>query len=220
MWRHEPPLDPSADQGRRLLRDELSALVYADQRTPQERLLDWIAEHLQVAGGAGSGLIGRMLLLLVGLAVIGLAVFLLLRLRRGDVLQRGANPAVLVESDLSADDYRARAAEHDRRGHHGSATIDWFRALARSAEERVLLGDGPARTAHEIGTALAGRFPSRADDIDAAAALFDAVLYGGTPSTADDSRRVRDLDRDLARLRPKDANGTRLVPVAPGRWAP
>ena len=56
-------------------------------------------------------------------------------------------------------------------------------------------------TAHEVALALGMLHPSARDRIDQAGLAFDLVRYGDRPATADQARRVLQLDDDLAGVR-------------------
>lgn len=204
-----------------MLTDELGRLAYADQRSPLQRALDWIDDQLQSAGAGSGGPLGRLLLALGAVALVVVIGIVLSRLRRTGTVRANGGRDVLMEQDLTAADYRARAAAHEDQGRFDEAVLDWFRAIAARADERVLLGQGPARTAHEIGAALAPRFPAKSTEIRGAADLFDAVLYGSRTVEPADSARVRQLDQDLTQMPPgREPVDHSEAPVAPGRWAP
>ncbi|MDQ3359155.1 MAG: DUF4129 domain-containing protein [Actinomycetota bacterium] len=61
----------------------------------------------------------------------------------------------------------------------------------------------PGRTAHEIAVALAPRFTDHSGRLADAADRFDAVRYGDQRATEEQARSVLDLDRELARTRPR-----------------
>ena len=78
-----PPLQPSGDEGRRLLRDELVHGEYHRQHLLQ-RLIDWLWRHLQDGVGAASGSNGvtAFVTMLVAAALVVGLVLLLSRVRR------------------------------------------------------------------------------------------------------------------------------------------
>jgi len=59
------------------------------------------------------------------------------------------------------------------------------------------LADAPGATAHEVALALGREFPHLRGRVDAAGALFDAVLYGDRPATAAQAASVIALDDEL-----------------------
>nr|WP_255502286.1 DUF4129 domain-containing protein [Cellulomonas sp. JH27-2] len=66
--------------------------------------------------------------------------------------------------------------------------------MVRGLEERLVVDERAARTADEAALDAGRRLPELAGDLVAASALFDDVAYGGRSATADDERRVHDLD--------------------------
>ncbi|KNX37833.1 DUF4129 domain-containing protein [Luteipulveratus halotolerans] len=218
----DPPLDPSGEQGRELLRAELRKLPYGDRRSLRERIMDWIGEQLDRAAASGASTIGKIVLLVAAALLLAVIAYAATRVRAGR-RARGApaTDAVLHEPGLSAADYRRRAAAADSSGEHSAALLDWFRAIVRSGEERALLDDRPGGTAHELAAALGGFFPAEASALRTAGDSFDGVRYGGRRADAAASTAMRELDDRTARARPEHAaaQGDDGL-VAPGRWAP
>lgn len=219
----DPPLDPSAEEGRRLLREELDKLAYDTEGSVLDRLQRWVNEQLEGLVGQGSDVVGRLLLLLLAAGLVILVALVVVRLRGGPraARQGGVEDSVLGEESLTAEEYRARARAAAARGDHSAALLDWFRAIARSGDERALLDDRPGRTAHELVRALGPFFPEQREALVAAGDRFDDVRYGGRVAGEAESGTMRELDRALARARPRHdtghAEGDDLV--APGRWA-
>ncbi|YAL82598.1 DUF4129 domain-containing protein [Dermacoccaceae bacterium W4C1] len=214
----EPPLDPSGAQGRELLSDELSRLAYADQRGPIERLMDWIDDVIQRFSGDGTGVLGKLLLLAVAVALVVLVIFVATRLNRSmRAPSHGpADAPVLEELHLSAAEYRQRAAAAQQRGEHGGALLDYFRAIARSGDERALLEDAAADTARELAQRLSQVFPDHAAALIRAAGDFDDVRYGERRVDAATATRMQSLDTELLRARPVHADTGHAGLVAPG----
>jgi Domain of unknown function (DUF4129) len=196
-----PPLQPSGDEGRRLLRDELVHGEYHRQHLLQ-RLLDWLWRQLQGGVGAASGSDGvtAFVTMLVAVALVVGLVVLLSRVRR-DRRQRFRPEAVLTDDRPSADALRHRAEAALAEGRHAEALVDGFRALAVRQVERGRLRDQPGATAHEVAASLAASYPSRRDSVGRSADLFDATLYGHHPAGPEDAHGVLDLDDDLAGAR-------------------
>lgn len=211
-----PPLDPSVEQARAWLSDELSSAAYADDRSLLDRFWDWLNQQLSGVGGQTPAAPGwAMPVVLVVLALV-VAAILLVAVRRSPAASRsGAAGGVLDEPHLTAADYRSRAEAALARGDAAAATADAFRAVAASAAERTLLDDVPGRTAHEIGAALTGVFPDDAAAVRGAADLFDRVVYGRVGVDATDARGVLELDARLRATRPVLAAAS-AGPVAVG----
>lgn len=216
----DPPLDPSAEQGRELVRAEMRKLPYGEHKGIVERVTDWINEQFaRVSISAGGGL-GKVLLLVGAVALVALAIYVIPRIRGGRLARPDkADSGVLEEAGLSAADYRSRAQQAERSGDHSSALLDWFRAIVRSGEERALLDQRPGGTAHELGLALGAFFPDDLVDLRRAANRFDEVRYGGRSADSASSAAMRELDQRIQARRPLHTSSDRDGPslVAPGR---
>lgn len=198
-------LDPSRDEARRWLAEELSGAEYNRPEPVIQRIIDWLLERLdalvQLIPGS-TGLSQLLLVAVVALAVVALVFAVRGRLRQGRLRERGTG-AVLDEPHLTARDYRARAETARQRGDWDAALLDSYRALAASASERTLLDDAPGRTAHEIALALTVTFPEHDASLRSAADRFDDVRYGERHATRAQAETVRDLDATLSRARPR-----------------
>lgn len=198
----EPPLDPSADQARRLLEHELSKPKYGDRRTLLQRLMDWLDERLtELTNSVGGLSTGWLLLLLAAIAV--LIGFGLTKVRRRQGPGRGHDDAEPVVSDeLNADDLRRLAARALSDGDHTLAYVQYFRAIATRGVERAIVSARPGATAHEVAGDLARAFVDRRVEIDRCAARFDEVRYGGQTPARHEVESIRTLEESLARSRP------------------
>ena len=157
-----PPLDPSGDEGRSLLRRELLHSEYHQQNLWQ-RLLGWLGRLFDRAVGAASGVVGH-------------------HVRRPAGRRPSCSPACSCSSracGATAGSGRARppcSPTTDRRppssgagprrscaeGRHGEAVVDGFRALAARQIERGRIDDQPGATAHEVAAQLAASYPQGA----------------------------------------------------------
>ncbi len=194
----EPPLVPTPDEGRSLLRRELLRPDYREDDV-LGRLLDWveraIARTLDAASSAPP--LSTFFAMLVGLLLVLALAWLVTRTRTARTAQQQAGAAVPDES-VGADEWRARAEAAYASGDHGTALVDGFRALAVRQVERGLLDDAPGATAHELAVALRALHPGREQRVDEGARLFDLVLYGDREATAEQARSVLALDDELA----------------------
>lgn len=196
-----PPLKPSGDEGRSVLREELLKRQYHDQHLLQ-RLNDWLSRLFDRSIGSAahsSPLVVLALMVLGALIVVGLAL-LVSRVRR-DRRPRAARAGVLTDERPSARDLRARAEAALAAGRLDDAYVDAFRALAARQVERGQLADQPGTTAHEVALHLAATFPGEQSRVSHAARIFDATLYGDRPVTPDDAAGVLALDDALAGAR-------------------
>ena len=196
-----PPLDPSGDEGRSLLRTELLHSEYHQQNLWQ-RLLDWLGRLFDRAVGAASGLswFSLFVALLIGVLLLAGLLMVLSRLRR-DRRQRVRPAALLPDDRPSAAELRRRAEHSLTEGRHQDAVVDGFRALAARQIERGRLDDQPGATAHEVAARLAASYPQEGTRVGRTADLFDATLYGDRPATRDEAGAVLELDDTLAGTR-------------------
>jgi hypothetical protein len=193
-----PPLDPSGEEGRRLLRQELLHSEYHQQHL-WERFLAWLWRRFEGGVGAASGtswVTTVVTMLVVALLAIGLA-WLVSRVRR-DRRARAQAGAVLSEHREGADQLRRRAETALREGRHDDALVDAFRAVAARQVERGRLDDQPGATAHEVATSLATTYPGQGERVGRAADLFDATLYGHHTVSRTAAAEVLALDDALA----------------------
>lgn len=197
-------LDPSADQARQWLSDELARGEYHDTRSLFQRLIDWLLERLadlqSTQGTGGASFPPIVITVVVVLIAVGIA-FLLTRIRVESkaVAER---TTLLGDSVLTADQLRREAERALADNRFGDAVLAWTRAIARDAESRTLLPDAPSMTAHEVGNALAAAFPAQATEIGRTIDRFDAVAYGGARATREDAVTARSTDSALRAAKP------------------
>lgn len=196
-----PPLDPSGDEGRRLLREEL---VHREYHSGDlwSRLLDWLWRRFQggVGTASGWGNLATFVTLLLAAALVLALAWTLSRLRR-DRRRRAARQAVLPRSHASAAELRRRAEAALADGRHDEAVVDGFRAVTARQVERGRLDDQPGATAHEVAAVLATTYPDLGERVGRTADLFDATLYGHRSAGHDDAAGVLALDDALAGAR-------------------
>jgi len=197
----DPPLDPTPDEARSALRRELLQPEYYEDNLIQ-RLLTWLQRQLEKGVEAAVDLppLQTFAAMVIGVLLVG-ALVSLVRRARGSARAPKERQAVLTDEAVTAAELRSRAEAALAAGRHENALVDGFRALAARQVERGRLDDTPDATAHEVAGVLAGEYPARRTRVDAAAALFDSVLYGDRPATREQALDVLTLDDDLAVLR-------------------
>ncbi len=206
MTPFDAPLDPSSDDARRWLEQELSSPRYHAQPSLLERIREFIDRLLNAS--PDGGLPSVVVPIAVGLviAVLGLVLWRVLRREVGRT--GGGEDRVLDVPDVPAATLRAQARAALARGDWDTAVLEGVRAIARAAVERVVLDDAPGRTAHEVAIALATPFPTEHGGLLAAADSFDAVRYGHRSASEEQARAVAALDERLASARPRTARPT------------
>jgi Domain of unknown function (DUF4129) len=205
-------LDPSTEQARQWLSDELARSEYQDTRSLFQRLMDWLADRLadlQSTQGTGGWSFPPIVITLVVVVVVAGILFLLTRIRveSKSVSER---KTLLADSVLTADQLRREAERALAENRFRDAVLAWTRAIARDAESRTLLPDAPSMTAHEVGAALAVAFPAHRGETERTMDLFDAVAYGDLTATREDALLARSTDAALHAAKP-------VLPSRPGR---
>ena len=197
----DPPLDPSPDEARSRLRRELLAPDYHDLNLLQ-RIITWLSRQITggVQGAREAPPLQTLAVMLVVVLLLGSLAVLLSRMRRTARAEKDEQP-VLTGEDVTAAQLRARAAQALGEGRHEDAVVDGFRALALRQVERGRLDEAPGATAHEVALALAAQYPHQRPRVDGSARLFDSVLYGDRPATAEQATEVLALDDELAGVR-------------------
>lgn len=196
-----PPLRPSGEEGRHLLRQELLHDEYHHRHLLQ-RLLGWLWRRLSDGVGAASGasVVTTLVTMFLALVLAVGLVLLVSRVRR-DRRRRTPSAAVLDHDRPSAADLRRRAEAALAQGRLADAVTDGFRAVAVRQVERGRLTDQPGATAREVAVSLATTYPDHADHVARSADLFDATMYGDRPASPDDASGVLALDDALAGAR-------------------
>ncbi|WP_205473904.1 DUF4129 domain-containing protein [Nocardioides sp. SYSU D00038] len=196
-----PPLAPSGDDGRSLLRRELLRPEYHETNLVQ-RVVDWFSRQFDrgLRAASDTSALSTLAWMLVLVALVSGLAFLVSRARR-TTRAPGGEGAVLAEERVTADELRERARTALAEGRHEDAVVEGFRALVVAQVELGVLPDVPGATAHEVAALLGDDHPGRADAVLAAALLFDGVLYGDRPATSEQATRVLALDAELAGVR-------------------
>lgn len=194
----EPPLDPSGDEARRLLRRELADPKYYDANLLQ-RLTDWLERLVDdtINGVSASGPLSTLLAIIVTLALVAAITLIVSRARRTAQAERRPAPA-LTDEVVTASELRARAEAALAAGDASAALVDAFRALAVRQVERQRIEDVPQATAHELARSLAFEFPAHVGAVHHGADLFDQTLYGDRRATREQALELLALDDALA----------------------
>jgi cbb3-type cytochrome oxidase subunit 3 len=203
LWRADgPPVTPDASTARQWAVDELSKSEYHQHSSASllSRLLHWFLGLFSgdVHGLApGPAAIGVVALVLVVVAVAYVVAGPVRRTARAR-----ASHVVLTDDARTSAQLRAAADAAASTGDWDLAVVERFRALVRSLEERALLDEQVGRTADEAARAGAAVLPPCADDLAAAARLFDDVLYGDVHVGPDADELVRRADSRALATRP------------------
>lgn len=197
------PLDPSGEDARDLLREELADPEYYEDDLLQ-RLLDWIARQLDRGIGAAADVppLQAFAAIVVGLALVAGVVLVISRVRRNPQSGSAGVGPVLGGERVSADELRRRAEEALERGEQATAISEAYRALGVRQIERGVIAERPQATAGELARAIALAHPDHASGVRAAAGVFDEVVYGDRAGDAHAARTILDLEEALRRAVP------------------
>jgi hypothetical protein len=185
------PVDVDPDSAREAAVRELADPAYqAAEPSLLEQVLDhvgrFLGNALSTTGGAG----------LVILLLVGVAVFAVVRLRVGGLTRsrRSASQVFATGRTRPAEDHRRAAELAKARGALSEAVRERFRAIVRELEGRGVLTERSGRTVDEIARTAGQRMPARAGELNAAATLFDDVVYGGRTPTEAEYHTLATLD--------------------------
>lgn len=205
-----PPLEPDPEEARKLLRRELSKSEYSSDGNPITDFLRWLARLFATPAThtPGSPTIGFWISIGIGAlalcAIAAIVIIVMLRKTRLPVRDAARQPGTLFgeNDERSADEIRRSASAALRAGDFALATIEGYRALARSLSERTLVELSPGTTAYRCASDASQVFPDRASDLLAAAREFDRVRYLGKDASEAGARSIGELDARLQKSRP------------------
>ncbi|MFI2366034.1 DUF4129 domain-containing protein [Promicromonospora sp. NPDC019610] len=214
--RADLPVVPDRDTAREWLTSELQRPEYAERESLLSRVIRWVMDWLSGIDWPDTAMSGPQLGVVLAIAaVVVLAVAWLI----AGPVQLGRNRTGKAEV-LDADDARTAAqmrAAADAAAASGdwrTATVERFRAVVRSLEERVVIEPRPGRTAQEAAGDAGERLPGQAAGLRSGADLFDGVEYGDRVATAADDAALRELDAQVTAARP-----TAVPATGPGTGA-
>ncbi|TBN55997.1 DUF4129 domain-containing protein [Glaciihabitans arcticus] len=200
------PVDPDRPEAQQWLLDELAKPEYQAARPTwfdlaARAVMDWITS-LEVFGVSGPP--GLVLLVVLGIAVIGLVLaFLIFGVPRLGRRSRVTGSLFGSDDDRDAAAIRRSAESAARSGDYSLAIAEMFRSIARGLAERTVLTTSPGTTAHEFATQAGRAFPAEATALSAASAAFDGVRYLGQDGTAEQYSAVSALEIQLRSVRPQ-----------------
>ncbi|MDR7384119.1 DUF4129 domain-containing protein [Promicromonospora iranensis] len=202
--RADLPVVPDRDTARDWLGSELQRPEYAERESLLARLLNWALEWLNGIDWPDTSMSGPQLGAVI--AVVVVVVLLIAWLVAGPVRlgrERARSAEVLDGDDArTAAQMRAAADAAASSGDWRTASVERFRAVVRSLEERVIIEPRPGRTAQEAAADAGLRLPDQAAGLRSGADLFDGVEYGDRVATAADDADLRALDAAVTATRP------------------
>jgi hypothetical protein len=206
-----PPPTNDPEEVRRLADEILARREFAPKgRSWLERLLDWIARHLERFLGANPDAPGaatggsRLFALAVLVVAVVVVVLVALRLRGTWHRRRRPPPEPLdvdVETRRSANAWEQLAAQLEADGRWKEAMRARFGALVERLGDGGVVADVPGRTTGEYRADVRAAVPDVADEFAEAADLFDRAWYGDLPTGPTEAARfAEDAERVLAAL--------------------
>jgi hypothetical protein len=199
------PVDVPRAPAREAAERELSEPKY-HENDPNliERALDAFWDRIgrlldSASNAAPGGVLGLVVIALVVLALVGALWWRLGTPRRHAI----TSESLFGDRARSAAEHRTTAEDHARAGRWNEAVQERMRAIVRVLEERTLLEPRPGRTADEAAAEAGRPLPAHADELRAAARIFDDVTYGGRTADQRAYQRLKDLDTAVERARPQ-----------------
>lgn len=197
------PVDPDADEARRLAQEELSKEIYRGGGSDWlKRFLEWLQKQfesepnapgtIQLGNLSVSWLIAVLFFLALGAGIVALIVIA----RRGRRAPSESHQ-VFEDDDRDAETMRRAAADAAAAGDWTLASIERFRAIVRRVEDAGWVSVVPGMTAYEFATAACTPLPSYADEFTWAGDRFDAIRYGHETGSAETYARLTTLDTAL-----------------------
>jgi hypothetical protein len=185
--------------GQVLARRELSKVMYHPPTPFIERIIQAINRFLAAADHAMPG--GWWSL--VALAALAVIIVSAVAAWLGPVRRskRQAAGPLLTGKPRSARGYRENSERLSAVGDYTAAIIERMRAIAAELDERGVLPHLPGRTADELATEAGLARPAAADELMAAARLFDDVRYGERTGTQAGYQRLCELDAEIRTVR-------------------
>ncbi|MER6998434.1 DUF4129 domain-containing protein [Streptomyces sp. NPDC000410] len=199
------PVDTPRVPAREAAERELSRPMYHENdpnllERGLDRFWEWVSDLFASASGTGLG--GPAGLAVIAVIVVALAAALWWRLgtpRRTPT----TGDSLFDDAPHSAAQHRSAADTHAAAGRWNQAVQERMRAIVRALEERALLDPRPGRTADEAAADAGRPLPDHAAALRTAARDFDDVTYGGRTADQHTYARLRDLDNELERAKPR-----------------
>ncbi|OBF40719.1 hypothetical protein A5724_06510 [Mycobacterium sp. ACS1612] len=213
-----PTIDIDRDAAHDAAQRELSKPIYP-KPSLTDRLMKWIEELLYRLADASASVPGGWVTISVLVILLVTAIAVAIRIARRTMrTNRGGEPALFGEHELSAAEHRATAEQYAASGDWSAAIRHRLRAVARQLEESSVLDPVPGRTATELARDAGRAIPPLASELRRAAETFNDVTYGEQPGTEAAYRMVADLDDHLRSRTSAVAPGD-AAPATPGDWA-
>ncbi|HBX81481.1 MAG: DUF4129 domain-containing protein [Propionibacteriaceae bacterium] len=180
MFPADVPLDPTPDQAREWLTEELRKPEYAQQHWLQD-FFTWLRHLGEDVPSDTRSMAGWTFVTLALVAALAILCWFIIRART-TATQEARQTSALVDPTISAEQYLAAARQAFDAEDWDGAVMNGFRATVANLDRRGILGDRPGRTAQEAGAVVAAAFPLAGAAVVAAAGWFDQAAYGMRPA--------------------------------------
>ncbi len=198
------PIEIGRDEAREAARRELADPVYQSaEPSLAARVLEWLVDRLSELIDSLSALAPGGVAGLIVLALLGVVLVVIVRLRVGKPARAGhAGRSVFGPRSVSAADHRQAAQSAVASGDLSEAILERFRAIVRELEQRGVLDEQSGRTVDEIADQAGRLLPRCAVELRDAARIFDDVVYGGHPATVQQYQVLAMVDQAARTERP------------------
>ncbi len=194
------PVTPDADTARQWAADELAKASYQEHGPSLvQRIQEWFSHVISSIFGVGPGfgsVTSILAIAVVVLVVVAVVYAVVGPMRRS---RRAARERAVFEDDVRTSAQMRESSERAAAsGEWSLATLERYRAVIRSLEERDLIEQRAGMTAHEAASETARRFPDVRRLVEHASEIFDGVRYGRRESTSREYDTMTSLDHALA----------------------
>jgi hypothetical protein len=195
------PLSRGGAQG--AARHELAKPPYQQAQPPWwYRPLRWVLREISKLWNTAASHTGGSAALAILLGFVAVVVVVIAwRVGPGS---RGAHStlALHLDPETTAADHRAAAERLAAQQLWAEAVRERLRAISRDLEERALVDRRPGRTAAELAAEGGRALPMSAEMLREAADRFATIWYGRTRASAEDYRRLTEIDTAVRSARP------------------
>jgi len=193
---------PTREEIRHAAAEVFTRGEFRRRKTLLDRVIDWIRAHLphtnppRVSTGGSSGL-GSLVLYLIGVAVVALLLWIIVRVIRTRVGRRRVtaeiDPEPEIEEERSTAAWRADAERAEAEGRWKEAIRYRYRELVTRLVEIGAVEPIVGRTTGELRVDMDRSSPGVSASFGEASSLFELPWYADRPTGARENARMREL---------------------------
>lgn len=173
----EPPVTPSPDEGRELLRRELLKPDYQEKRDWLHEFLLWLLNPLNRFFPKDAQIPTKPILILLIVVLLGVGAWLIYsRFLRSSKKEAPQVSDALVDPTIAPDEYRNQAMRL-RVSDPEEAVKAAFRAIIARLDRSGLTSTAPGRTVGDVARTIGGRYPELRPAAQESASSFDIAAY-------------------------------------------